>query len=130
MDFLAEISPDPSPDTCFNFNHQYTEQVCGDCWQTLASNYVCFGMFIVFVVLLFLVSTLMLCYHTYRRKAELKLRFYSYYYIFIFVFIWILCRIAYFSDAFVNYSAQIMAILRQLPMLFTFSVVAIAIYNV
>ena len=73
----------------------------------------------------------MLCYHTKRLKAAMKLSTQkaSFYYVFSFVIFWMLSRIAYFTDAFVNYGFETEALLTILPVIFTYITILIIVGN-
>ena len=54
----------------------------------------------------------------------------SFYGVFIFIICWMVSRIAYFTDSFINYSYDVLAILTILPIIFTYVTILIIVYNV
>ena len=74
--------------------------------------------------------TVILCYHFYRKQAQIETTARSFYLIFIFVTFWQLARILYFTDAFVNYSFNTLAIIAILPCICAYFTIATSVYNV
>lgn len=80
-------------------------------------------------MIFFLVIGLMYCYHCRRKEARLAIVSSSYYFIFAFIVFWIMARLVYLTDAFVNYPYKTMVVLGTLPTVFTFVTISIALYN-
>lgn len=57
----------------------------------------------------------MICYHIYRKQAELDTYSYSFYVVFIILQFWIISRIIYFTDAFYNYSFNVLTVISTMP---------------
>ena len=115
---------------CFNIGSVPEGQFCGDCWHGRISNIVCISLFGLLSVIFFLISALMYCYHVQRKKANLGVVSKSYYIIFTFLVCWILARIVYLSEAFIQYSYKTTVIIATFPTVFTYITISIALFNV
>ena len=72
----------------------------------------------------------MIVYHFKRKAAQIEVFSSSFYWSFVFIACWMLTRIAYFTDAFYNYSYDLSLLLDTMPLVFTLATMTIALYNV
>ena len=87
---------------------------------------MCWSMFIIYVVVLLTMFCLMAMYH-FKRKLVAPEWNTAFYYMFVFIASWIISRVVYLSDIFVNFNFVIKGILSSIPNIFTFICFAIAI---
>ena len=73
------------------------------------------GLFFVQLFIFLLMAITMICYHIYRKQAELDTYSYSFYVVFIILQFWIISRIIYFTDAFYNYSFNVLTVISTMP---------------
>ena len=104
--------------------------VCGICWYSKVNNSVCIFLFCVEVVVLICMVIIIILYHFYRKKAQVEVATRSFYTIFIFILFWLIARIIYFTDAFINWQYDILIVFSTLPAFCAYITIATSIYNV
>jgi len=91
---------------------------------------VCEGLFFVELFIFVLMAITMVCYHVYRKKADIEIASRGFYIVFVFLMFWVVARIVYMTDAFYNYSFTELAVIATLPCIFTYITIATSIYNI